>query len=442
MAHLDTAQLQHRILRQEAYVQLVAKAATAIDVDSLLSVISSYVPQVLGVPRASIALVDSINESFEVVALGGKGDVLKVGERVPLRGTAIEEAVNQRKQISTSAFPVEAFRDWVNLRQSQDLHQFVISPLVTLDGILGTLNMGLPKDAELGEHELLQAEQFAQVIATHLRVHTALKDLRQSMDNLRHAQDILVEQAKLAALGNLVAGVAHEVNTPLGVSITASSIISSSLSQMDEMLQSGAVSRRGLKQQISRAREGLTLTEANLNRAATLIGEFKRLAVDQSRPVVSEIDVLDVVNNLVFSLKPMTKDANIQVQISGNPLHIVSESSAIQQVLTNLIQNACIHAYEEEGGNIEITVDKVGNGAQITIEDHGIGMLPAIRNRIFEPFFTTRRGEGGTGLGLYIAQNLMRGPLSGDITVASVLGEGTTFQLTIANQLETKGERL
>lgn len=424
-------ELERELNRQRAYVSISAHAATAVDTSSLLSIISEDLPKVLDVTRASIALFKAPSKNFEVFALGGAGDFILSEEAVELKGTAVEKASQTGGAVSTFDYSVEDFCDWVSLRESQSLHQFIVSPLITLDGIIGTFNIGFPKERDLTIKDIKNAAQFSQVIATNLRMHTAIEELQQSMDNLKYAQDILVEQAKLAALGNLVAGLAHEVNTPLGVALTASSITSGALSRIGHVLQSGAVSRRTLMEQIGRAEEGIQLTEANLNRAANLIREFKRLAVDQSRPSVDKINVIDVINSLSFSLVPMTKEANIHISISGEEKMIVSESAAIQQVMTNLIQNACVHAYDEKGGNVFIEVSSSEKGVTVKVKDEGVGMMTAISNRIFEPFFTTRRGEGGTGLGLYIVQNLMRGPLKGDIFVKSQTGLGAEFTLEL-----------
>lgn len=408
-------------------------AAHVVDIKSLYELASKQLVHIVGAQWARILLVDQIANEYEVIDLSEENITTKSKERFPLTNTSVEAVINREEPISSLTHSIDDFSDCVSLKKDTGAHFFVTTPLITLDGILGALCIFFPADTEISSDTVFWSESLGQVIASHLKIYNTLKEQRHSMNNLKYAQEILVEQAKLAALGSLVAGLAHEVNTPLGVAITATSVISTALNNIEDEIASGMVSRRSLKQEAQRAKDGLLLTDANLKRASTLIREFKRLTIDQASPIVGEVDLLSVINNLVFSLSPMCNEANIQLKVVGEPIILISEPSAIQQVLTNLIQNACVHPYEN-GGSVEVRLEADDIGAKITVQDWGIGMLPAISNRIFEPFFTTRRGDGGTGLGLYIAQNLMRGPLKGDIFVETELEHGTIFTLLILDQ--------
>jgi len=249
---------------------------------------------------------------------------------------------------------------------------------------------------------------------------------------LRAAQASLVEQEKMAALGALVAGVAHEVNTPVGVALTAASAMSSYTQQLVAALNAPKVSRSDLLNLVGRLNDAAALIESNLHRAGDLMGNFKQLAVDQGSEHLSLLALHDYVQGVVSAHSPELRKAGIKVTLDiGEDLRPRLPPGKFSQVLSNLLMNAARHAWPEGGGGV-IAVRAWRDGASLLMEfsDDGAGMAPSVRERIFEPFFTTKRGQGGSGLGLHIVYTILH-QLGGQIEVDSHEGEGTTFVLRL-----------
>lgn len=270
--------------------------------------------------------------------------------------------------------------------------------------------------------ELLQAKNSAERVA----------------DELREAQQQLVAQEKVAALGRLVAGVAHEINTPLGVAITASSLIGAQIRGLAEQVAAGRVTRSGLQQLCEEGREASALAESALARTAQLVQTFKSVAVDGDLQRASSFDLRDFLQGLFDSLQPGWRTAGVEGRLDcplGVTLH--SLSSVLGQVLMTLAGNALTHAFEgREGGHLTLTVTPAGeDGVCIEFADDGRGIAPEALPRVFEPFYTTRRARGGTGLGLHIVHNQVTARLGGSITVESVVGQGTRFILRLPRRV-------
>ncbi|MGC6416508.1 MAG: GAF domain-containing protein, partial [Bradymonadia bacterium] len=188
--------------RYDGFVTLTTEAAVASSKDELYEVVARSVPTILGVRRASMALLTTA-EQFEVVALGGAGEVMQSRERVELAGTAIDWALREGRCATTNEHELGDFRDWRMLNANHELTQFVISPMITARGPVGTFNIGLPTDAVVNNELISAAGTFAKVLASHLELHNNIETLQQTVDDLSTAQNQLVEQAKNAALGEM-----------------------------------------------------------------------------------------------------------------------------------------------------------------------------------------------------------------------------------------------
>jgi signal transduction histidine kinase len=254
---------------------------------------------------------------------------------------------------------------------------------------------------------------------------------------LRAAQASLVEQEKLAALGALVAGVAHEVNTPVGVALTAASAMSSYTGQLVASLNAPKVSRSDLVNLAGRLNDAAALIESNLHRAAELIGNFKQLAVDQGTEHVSTLVLRDYVQGVVSAHSPELRKAGIKVvlEIDG-ALRPRLPPGKLSQVLSNLLMNAARHAYPKgQGGEVRVRAQRDGDWLLMEFADDGAGMAHGVRERIFEPFFTTKRGQGGSGLGLHIVYTIMH-QMGGQVEVHSSEGAGSTFRLRMPMEVK------
>src|SRR5712691_1735372 len=256
----------------------------------------------------------------------------------------------------------------------------------------------------------------------------------QALTELRNTQESLIEAEKLAALGGLVAGVAHEVNNPVGISMTVASSLARRCESFTAELEQGQMRRSRLAEFINSNREAANQLVANLQRAGELIQSFKQVAVDRSHAERRLFDLRHSTEQILASLRPGLKKSHIEL-ITEIPVGIAMDSypGHYGQVLTNLFLNAVKHGFDGvPEGTIHIEARPVGVGqVEINFYDDGKGMTDEVQRRAFDPFFTTRRGEGGTGLGLHIVYNLVTRRLGGRIMLSSAPWRGTTFRITL-----------
>jgi len=265
-------------------------------------------------------------------------------------------------------------------------------------------------------------------------------ELRISLENLQHAQKKLVEAEKMAALGGLVAGVAHEINTPVGIGVTAASHLEERVREFCELYNEGRASRRNFDRILDLCRESSAIILSNMKRAASLIQSFKQVAVDQSSHEIRRFFIGRYVDEVLMSLKAELRNSPCTVKtLCPVDFQVTTYPGALSQVLTNLIMNSIIHGFEGKGsGTIVIDVEKKGENVLIIYSDTGKGIHGDNLKRIFDPFFTTRRGSGGSGLGLNIVYNLVTQTLGGQISCTSVVGKGTWFELEFPAGVEKK----
>ena len=257
--------------------------------------------------------------------------------------------------------------------------------------------------------------------------------LSDSLEQLQQAQKQLLESEKLAALGGLVAGIAHEINTPVGVAVTAASMLEEESRTQAERYRAGQLKKTDLEQYLDLSEQSSHMILQNLARAAGLIHSFKQVAVDRSGEARRRLfDVRDYLEDVVTSLTPVLRKGGAACTVDCEPgLVVDSYPGLLAQVVTNLVMNAVMHGFEgRQGGHIRIAAHKANGALQVDVQDDGRGMAPEEVRRIFEPFFTTRRGEGGSGLGLYVVYNLVTQTLRGQIACRSVPGQGSTFTLS------------
>jgi signal transduction histidine kinase len=254
-----------------------------------------------------------------------------------------------------------------------------------------------------------------------------------ALEDLREAQQNLIAAEKLAALGGLVAGVAHEVNNPIGISLTVASSFARRCDEFAKEVGSGPLRRSRLDEFLEGGRDAANQLVSNLQRAGELVQSFKQVAVDRSHADRRPFDLRESTDQIVASLRPVLKKSQITLTVDVPPgINMDSYPGSYGQVLTNLFLNSVVHAFPDgRAGSVLVEARQVRDDVDIFVSDDGVGMSEEIQRRAFDPFFTTRRGEGGTGLGLHIIFNLVTQQLGGRLAFESRLGWGTRFRITL-----------
>lgn len=289
------------------------------------------------------------------------------------------------------------------------------------------------------EREIIQLnEQLEGKVEERTRsLSEANNQLGKAYDDLKQAQQTLVESEKMAFLGSLVAGVAHEINTPIGISVTASSYLQERVADFKSHIDSKQLSRSYLNEFTVNLDESMQLLQSNLRRASELIASFKQVAVDQSSEARYNFSLADNLHQVVVSLGHKLKKSQCEVDIQCDPkLSIFSFPGSFTQIYSNLILNSINHGFDnwDKPKKITIKVEQQGEELFIDYSDNGRGIPPEILPRIFDPFVTSKRGQGGSGLGTHIIYNLVVQLLKGRISCASEPGNGAQFHIRLPIQ--------
>lgn len=265
---------------------------------------------------------------------------------------------------------------------------------------------------------------------------TANADLARTLDQLRETQSQLVQSEKMAAMGALVAGISHEINTPVGVAMTAVTHQQERIGEVQRAYQQGTITRSQLEAFIDENQHASDIIVGNLRRASELITSFKRVAVDQSQEHWEAIDLHDYLQDVIRSLQPRFKRSRIEIRNRcPEGLTLFTNPGAIYQIFSNLLLNSLHHGFEPgASGRITLDCQCDDDGLQLVYRDDGRGMSAEEQHRAFDPFFTTRRGEGGSGLGLHIVYNLVTSGLHGNIALDSRPGGGVRFDIRLPRQ--------
>lgn len=270
-------------------------------------------------------------------------------------------------------------------------------------------------------------------------VHVEEENQRLEALVLQRTQDLevtmkeLADHEKLASLGGLVSGVAHEINTPLGVAVTTASYIDKINAEYQGLVENNKMTKNGFIKFMDNIHESIKILNSNLFRASDLIKSFKMIAVNQSHLTLERFDLSQYLQACINSLKHELKRKHHEVTLDmSSDFYIQSYPGVYSQILTNLVMNSIVHGFKDvDHGHIRVRVEKTKAGLDFTYTDNGCGMTKEVLNQIFEPFFTTNRGSGGTGLGLSVVYNLVTGQLKGTIKCESALGQGVKFIMTI-----------
>lgn len=269
------------------------------------------------------------------------------------------------------------------------------------------------------------------------QVQLRTKELTDAVADLKTTQERMIEQERLASLGSLVAGVAHEINTPLGVAMLSGTNITDIVRNLTTKVEQEHLSKRELNNALADISESGEALVHNLRRAAELIVNFKQVAVERNITERSTINLKNWLLTQLSSLGPLMKQSGITLHanLPEEMIILTTYPAKLSQVLVNIAQNTAVHAYDDSYSSTEktltIEVKNKGDIITITLSDQGVGMDAETLNKIYDPFFTTRRSSGGTGLGLSIVHSIVKGTLEGEIYVDSSPNKGTRFVIEI-----------
>jgi PAS domain S-box-containing protein len=311
------------------------------------------------------------------------------------------------------------------------------SSTLTLDGKQSIIWALLDLTEELNaKRELkdLNVSLESRVRERSAALERANADLSAALATLQHTQDELLAAEKMASLGSLVAGIAHELNTPIGNSLLASTALRDRVVEFERHVEAGALRRSELMTHLDEVRMASELISGSLHKAAELISSFKQIAVDQTSDQRRSFDLLAAVQDTVATYMPRLRRAHCETVLRIAPsLVFDSYPGGVYQILNNLINNALNHAFEDgKGGAITIRAEAVDQDiVELSFSDDGAGMADEVLRRVFDPFFTTKMGQGGTGLGMNIVYNLVTGVLGGRITIESTPEVGTTVRMLL-----------
>lgn len=301
-----------------------------------------------------------------------------------------------------------------------------ISPIRYADGTLQGATKVIRDITEQKEAEKVRNE-------LNESLSEQVRETRRALNHLQETQSQLVQAEKMASLGGLVAGVAHEINTPVGIGVTAASHLRDEVTKVADSVQQGKLTKKQFADFVEMTVVTSQMILTNLGRAADLIQSFKRVAVDRSSDEIRVIDVSEYLDEILMSLKPRFRHTPHEIQLDSEPdIQIETAPGAWSQVITNLVLNAQIHGLSEtEPGKILVTAKRDDQQLRVEVKDNGKGVSSENLEKIFDPFFTTRRAEGGSGLGLNIVYNLVTQTIGGKISVASVPGQWTRFTILL-----------
>ncbi|MCM2284798.1 MAG: response regulator [Desulfobacula sp.] len=299
------------------------------------------------------------------------------------------------------------------------------------------------QDMNVLYHAVNKALERADLIREKYRYEKDLEtvnlQLRMSLETLEKTRDQLVQSEKMAALGELVAGVAHEINTPVGVGVTAASFLDAKTHEVKKIYEAGELKRSELENYLQTVEEVSNSILINMERAAELVSSFKQVAVDQSSENRRQFNLKEYIDEILLSLRPRYKKTEHTIEVSCEAdIELYSFPGAFSQILNNLIMNSLVHGFQQiEKGTITVNISRQGKNILFVYRDNGRGMGPEEREKVFDPFYTTMRGKGGTGLGMSIVFNLITQTLKGSIECESSPGKGVVFTMTFPEHLET-----
>ncbi|MFZ6692415.1 GAF domain-containing sensor histidine kinase [Undibacterium sp. SXout20W] len=453
-----TVMLEHQVEErrkaealQRALYQIAELSVFASAEDRKFSRLHKIIAELMQVPNFMVAVYHEDAQEFSIEYFVDEIDKDMTGSRFPLGAGLTSFVVRQKQAQLIDRFRMDSLikQGEIHVLGNLSTYSWIGAPLYADDRLYGVIIIQSYQPTlvyTVADLELIAfvanhvAAAFARIRADE-DVRNAKKELEEknnslneALETLKAAQAELIGQEKLASLGGLVAGVAHEINTPLGICVTATSHIVEELSLVKKELADGTLSKADLSAFFDMLDQALRITTTNIQRGAELVKSFKQVAVDQSSESIRDFDLKSYLEEVLFSLKPKLKAKKFDVILECPPaIAMKTYPGAISQIITNLITNSLLHGFEGmEKGTIQILLNRdpqQEDAIVMTYIDDGKGMSSRELEKLFEPFYTTKRGQGGSGLGAHIIYNLVTGSLAGQIKVSSEPGRGLQYQI-------------
>ncbi|WP_036172466.1 GAF domain-containing sensor histidine kinase [Massilia sp. 9096] len=434
---------------QHALYQIAELSASAIETDALAASLHRIIGELMTARNFLIALTHPDSGELSVPYHADERDSYAPHQRFPLGAGLVSYVLQSRQAQLHDAGSVARLRAAGKIREplgDTDIASWIGAPMLVNDKAYGVMVVqSYDPTIVYGKAEL----DLLAFIASHVAVAIARMQadrairktkeslekqnaaLNQALTQLQEAQSELVRQEKLASLGQMVAGVAHEINTPLGICVTATSHLVQELKLTREELAAGAMTEDSLNAFFDVVDQSLRIMTTNTQRAASLVRSFKQVAVDQSSDDIRSFNLGAYLNEVLLSLQPKLKGRPVEVAIDC-PKDLAMESfpGAVSQIVTNMVVNSLVHGFErDQRGRISIRARLDGGQVVFEYADDGAGMDADTLAKLFDPFFTTKRGSGGSGLGGHILYNLATGVLKGSLRAESSPGQGLRYHL-------------
>jgi len=431
---------------QRVLYQIAELSVLASENDKKFMRLHDIISQLVKVPNFMVALYHEENQEFSIEYSIDEVNKNSTINRFPLGAGITSYVVKQKQaQLINRARLDELIADsQIQVLGRIASYSWMGAPLLVDDRLYGVIiiqsyspdliytQTDLDLIAFVASHvaaALARIRADEDIHAAKIQLEKQNEVLNTTLETLQSAQAELVSQEKLASLGSLVAGVAHEINTPLGICVTATSHMVEELSMMKKQLDGDMLTKESLDEFVDIFDQSLRIMTTNAQRGAALVRSFKQVAVDQSSESIREFDLRVYLDEILFSLQPKFKGKKITINIDC-PAGIAMRTypGALSQVMTNMLTNSLIHGFEGlHKGHITITAKVIENMVHLNYADDGLGMEGEALDKLFEPFFTTKRGQGGSGLGTHIVYNLINGPLAGSIKASSSPGNGLQY---------------
>jgi signal transduction histidine kinase len=442
---------------QHALYQIADLSAAALEAEALAVNLHRIIGELMVAKNFLIALTHPGSDELSIPYYADEKDSYTPNQRFPIGAGMVSHVLLSRQAQLHDAGSVARLRAAGKVKEplgNIDVASWIGAPMLVNDQAYGVLVVQSYDPTVVYTKTELDLLAF---IASHVAVAIArmqadrairkAKDsleqqnaaLAQALNQLKDAQSELVRQEKLASLGQMVAGVAHEINTPLGICVTATSHLVQELKLTREELAAGEMTEDSLAGFFDVVDQSLRIMTTNTQRAAALVRSFKQVAVDQSSDDIRSFNLAAYLNEVLLSLQPKLKGRPVKVEVACAPeLVLDSFPGAVSQIVTNMVVNSLVHGFErDQPGRIRIRAALDADG-MVAFEygDDGIGMDQDTLAKLFDPFFTTKRGNGGSGLGGHILYNLVTGALKGTLRVESSPGQGLQYYLRFPQRLE------